>query len=206
MGFVKRAHICISQLFYYHNSILTHLHRTEPCVQDMNVCVHNTETFAQSQIGLLSTTHLCSERRSLCLARRHPRPAHRFQPTAVHVSGDCLHHPSYTCIVIALPGKSTTIWDMVTCIPISNCCQCLQAYAIPAYQFDIKLCKTNRPPHSAVRAPGKFESPLIMEHIIEHVAACLNLDPVTVRELNFLKAPPSGACCSEGKKRSPHSA
>ncbi|KAL0029788.1 hypothetical protein WJX77_000034 [Trebouxia sp. C0004] len=67
-----------------------------------------------------------------------------------------------------------------------------QAYAIPAYQFDIKLCKTNRPPHSAVRAPGKFESPLIMEHIIEHVAARLNLDPVTVRELNFLKAPPTG--------------
>ncbi|KAA6423444.1 MAG: Aldehyde oxidase, partial [Trebouxia sp. A1-2] len=67
-----------------------------------------------------------------------------------------------------------------------------QAYAIPAYQFDIKLCKTNRPPHSAVRAPGKFESPLIMEHIIEHVAARLNLDPVAVRELNFLKPPPSG--------------
>ena len=33
-----------------------------------------------------------------------------------------------------------------------------------------------------------------MEHIIEHVAARLNLDPVKVRELNFLKAPPSGAC------------
>ena len=77
---------------------------------------------------------------------------------------------------------------------VFNSCQCLQAYAISAYQFDIKLCKTNRPPHSAVRAPGKFESPLIMEHIIEHVAARLNLDPVKVRELNFLKAPPSGAC------------
>lgn len=43
-----------------------------------------------------------------------------------------------------------------------------------------------------MRAPGKFESPLIMEHIMEHVAARLNLDPVTVRELNFLKPPPSG--------------
>ncbi len=69
---------------------------------------------------------------------------------------------------------------------------CMQAYAIPAYQFDIKLCKTNRPPHSAVRAPGKFESPLIMEHIIEHVAARLDMDPVKVRELNFLKTPAPG--------------
>lgn len=68
----------------------------------------------------------------------------------------------------------------------------MQAYAIPAFQFQIKLCKTNRPPHSAVRAPGKFESPIIMEHIIEHVAARLNLEPAAVRELNFQKAPPAG--------------
>ena len=75
-----------------------------------------------------------------------------------------------------------------------KCAQLLgmQAYAIPAYQFDIKLCKTNRPPHSAVRAPGKFESPIIMEHVIEHVAARLDMDPVAVREINFLKAPPPG--------------
>jgi len=39
-----------------------------------------------------------------------------------------------------------------------------------------------------------------MEHIIEHVAARLNLDPVAVRELNFLKAPPSGACCRKKRK------
>lgn len=59
-------------------------------------------------------------------------------------------------------------------------------------QFNIKLCKTNRPPHSAVRAPGKFESPIIMEHIIEHVAARLNLESATVRERNFLPTPPPG--------------
>ena len=68
----------------------------------------------------------------------------------------------------------------------------VQAYAIPAFKFQIKLCKTNRPPHSAVRAPGKFESPIIMEHIIEHVAARLNLEAAAVRELNFLRAPPAG--------------
>lgn len=88
------------------------------------------------------------------------------------------------------------VWTELLCILQRHIV--VQAYAIPAYQFDIKLCKTNRPPHSAVRAPGKFESPLIMEHIIEHVAARLDLDPVQVRELNFLKAPPPGeplSCC-----------
>ena len=71
-----------------------------------------------------------------------------------------------------------------------------QAYAIPALEFDIKLCKTNRPPHCAVRAPGKFESPIIMEHIVEHVAARLGIDPVQVREVNFLKAPKPGTVLS----------
>lgn len=68
----------------------------------------------------------------------------------------------------------------------------MQAYAIPALKFDIKLCKTNRPPHSAVRAPGKFESPIIMEHMIEHVAARLGLEPAAVRERNFIKPPSEG--------------
>ena len=70
----------------------------------------------------------------------------------------------------------------------------MQAYAIPSFQFDIKLYRTNRPPHSAVRAPGKFQSPLIMEHIIEHVAARLDMDPVRVREINFMEAPEPGKC------------
>lgn len=74
----------------------------------------------------------------------------------------------------------------------------VQAYAIPSFQFDIKLYRTNRPPHSAVRAPGKFQAPLIMEHIIEHVAARLNTDPVIVRETNFIKAPAPGTYCDLG--------
>ena len=76
------------------------------------------------------------------------------------------------------------------CLKAAGCW--LQAYAIPSFQFDIKLYRTNRPPHSAVRAPGKFQSPLIMEHIIEHVAARLDMDPVRVREMNFMKAPAPG--------------
>lgn len=74
----------------------------------------------------------------------------------------------------------------------------VQAYAIPSFQFDIKLYRSNRPPHSAVRAPGKFQAPLIMEHIIEHVAARLDMDPVTVRETNFIKAPAPGTYCDLG--------
>ena len=78
------------------------------------------------------------------------------------------------------------------CQVLESCWLLLQAYAIPSFQFDIKLYRTNRPPHSAVRAPGKFQSPLIMEHIIEHVAARLDMDPVRVRETNFMKAPAPG--------------
>lgn len=78
------------------------------------------------------------------------------------------------------------------CHAPESCWLLLQAYAISSFEFDIKLYRSNRPPHSAVRAPGKFQSPLIMEHIIEHVAARLDMDPVRVREINFMKAPVPG--------------
>ena len=159
---------------------------------------------------VVDNSPICKRSKGLCVVHADIHVLHTaFSPLLYSMSGDCLHEPNHVCIVIIPLGKSSTIQDMVTysqsAVHSADCsqktCQCLQAYAIPAYQFDIKLCKTNRPPHSAVRAPGKFESPLIMEHIIEHVAARLNLDPVAVRELNFLKAPPSGACFRKEKKR-----
>ena len=55
------------------------------------------------------------------------------------------------------------------------------------------MCKTNRPPHTTVRAPGEFEASLMMEHVLEHVAAHLGLDPALVKERNFMGSP-AGEC------------
>ena len=64
---------------------------------------------------------------------------------------------------------------------------CAQAYAFPKFHFDLHLCKSNRPPHTAVRGPGEIQATMLAEHLIEHVAARLQMDPMLVRERNFIK-------------------
>ena len=64
---------------------------------------------------------------------------------------------------------------------------CVQAYAFPKFHFDLHLCKSNRPPHTAVRGPGEIQATMLAEHLIEHVAARLHMDPMLVRERNFIK-------------------
>ena len=62
----------------------------------------------------------------------------------------------------------------------------LQAYAFPKFHFDLHLCRSNRPPHTAVRGPGEIQATVLAEHLIEHVAARLRMDPMAVREHNFI--------------------
>lgn len=66
---------------------------------------------------------------------------------------------------------------------------CGQAYDIPAFHFDLHLCRTNRPPHTAVRGPGEIQAAMLAEHLLEHVAARLGADPAIIRERNFLRVP-----------------
>lgn len=51
---------------------------------------------------------------------------------------------------------------------------------------DLKLCRCNIAPKTIVRGPGFLNAALVAEHVLEHVAQHLNLDPVLVRETNFL--------------------
>merc|ERR1712136_559807 len=50
---------------------------------------------------------------------------------------------------------------------------------------DVKSCKTDKPGNTAVRGPGEPEASLIMETILEHVAADLGKDSQEVREANI---------------------
>ena len=61
-----------------------------------------------------------------------------------------------------------------------------QAYAFPKFHFDLHACRSNRPPHTAVRGPGEIQATVLAEHLIEHVAARLRMDPMLVRERNFI--------------------
>ncbi|XP_022731916.1 abscisic-aldehyde oxidase-like isoform X4 [Durio zibethinus] len=63
----------------------------------------------------------------------------------------------------------------------------LKKYNWGALAFDIKVCKTNRPSRSAMRAPGEVQASFISEAIIEHVASALALEVDSVRSINLHK-------------------
>eukprot|EP01038_Epipyxis_sp_PR26KG_P004721 gene4721-6626_t len=60
-------------------------------------------------------------------------------------------------------------------------------YFIPNYIAKAKLCYTNTPSRTYMRAPGVVQSCFATEVVIERVAAALNLPTVTVQQLNFIK-------------------
>ncbi|MBA0622635.1 hypothetical protein Godav_008161 [Gossypium davidsonii] len=63
----------------------------------------------------------------------------------------------------------------------------LKKYDWGALAFDIKVCKTNLPSRSAMRAPGEVQASFIAEAIIEHVASSLALEVDSVRSINLHK-------------------
>lgn len=62
-------------------------------------------------------------------------------------------------------------------------------YAIPNMRANIKTCRGNLPPFTSMRAPGKPQLTLLMEQVLDSVAAACGLDPTLVRELNLAKLP-----------------
>lgn len=61
----------------------------------------------------------------------------------------------------------------------------LKKYDWGALSFDIKVCKTNHPSRSAMRAPGEVQGSFIAEAVIEHVASVLSMDVDSVRNKNL---------------------
>ncbi|XP_022995321.1 indole-3-acetaldehyde oxidase-like isoform X1 [Cucurbita maxima] len=61
----------------------------------------------------------------------------------------------------------------------------LKKYDWGALSFDIKVCKTNYPSRSMMRAPGDVQGSFIAEAIIEHVASTLCMDVDTIRKVNL---------------------
>ncbi|CAL5190352.1 unnamed protein product [Lathyrus oleraceus] len=66
-----------------------------------------------------------------------------------------------------------------------NIARTLKKYDWGALSFDIKLCKTNHPSRSAMRAPGDLQGSFIAEGIIEKVAATLSMEVDSVRSINL---------------------
>ncbi|KAJ0260205.1 Abscisic-aldehyde oxidase [Hirschfeldia incana] len=61
----------------------------------------------------------------------------------------------------------------------------LRKYDWGALSFDVKVCKTNLPSRTAMRAPGEVQGSYIAEAIIESVASSLQMEADEVRKINL---------------------
>ncbi|KAJ4724641.1 putative Aldehyde oxidase [Melia azedarach] len=66
-----------------------------------------------------------------------------------------------------------------------NILSALKKYDWGALDSDVKVCKTNLPSRTAVRAPGEVQGSFIAEAIIEHVASTLSMEVDSVRSINL---------------------
>ncbi|CAA7015316.1 unnamed protein product [Microthlaspi erraticum] len=74
--------------------------------------------------------------------------------------------------------------DVSLMLPM-NIINALKKYDWGALSFDIKVCKTNLPSRTSLRAPGEVQGSYIAESIIEKVASSLNMDVDVVRRINL---------------------
>ena len=51
------------------------------------------------------------------------------------------------------------------------------AYNIPNFDIEGRICRTNLPSNTAFRGFGSPQGMFIMEQIIDHVASALNMEP-----------------------------
>ena len=59
-------------------------------------------------------------------------------------------------------------------------------YHIPALKFTPYGVKTHTQAHTSMRAPGKCNGHAMLEHMLEHAAAVLNISPLELRLNNLM--------------------
>lgn len=89
-----------------------------------------------------------------------------------------------TALQLDILINAGTSADISPIMPRNVVCA-LKKYDWGALSFDIKVCKTNTPSRSAMRAPGEVQGSFIAEAVIEHVASTLSMEVDSVRSINL---------------------
>ncbi|KAG0478776.1 hypothetical protein HPP92_013495 [Vanilla planifolia] len=107
----------------------------------------------------------------------------QFPEDTAIVIAKCLGIPVLNVLVITrrvgggFGGKATKA--------IPTVLEALRKYDWGALSFDVKLCKTNLPSKSVMRAPGNVQGSFIVEAVIEHVAFSLCVSANLIRQKNL---------------------
>lgn len=107
--------------------------------------------------------------------------------------------------VLALDARAVLLGgaqkDISAFIPLLMLTTIDQNFHLPASRLSAKLARTNLPPRTIMRAPGTLQATLLIEHVMDAVAAATGRDPVEVRELNLLRAKEDEGSAAAGPRR-----
>lgn len=73
-------------------------------------------------------------------------------------------------------------------VPYNSASSLAGAYVLPAYQLDVHVVRTNKPPVIPVRGAGYQQGTFVMERMLDWIAGELGLDRTEIRRRNLIPA------------------
>jgi carbon-monoxide dehydrogenase large subunit len=73
-------------------------------------------------------------------------------------------------------------------VPYNSASSLAGAYVLPAYQLDVHVIRTNKPPVIPVRGAGYQQGTFVMERLLDWIAGELDIDRIEIRRRNLIPA------------------
>lgn len=73
-------------------------------------------------------------------------------------------------------------------VPYNSASSLIGAYVLPAYQLDVHVVRTNKPPVIPVRGAGYQQGTFVMERLLDGVADLLKIERAEIRRRNLIPA------------------
>ncbi len=98
----------------------------------------------------------------------------------------CTHDGTFTGLRVRLVGDAGGYPTIGAFLPGGTRRMAQGTYRIPAIQFDVMVAVTNTTPMGAYRGAGRPEATALLERLVDQAAHELGIDPIELRERNFL--------------------
>jgi carbon-monoxide dehydrogenase large subunit len=98
----------------------------------------------------------------------------------------CKADGTFTGLRVRLVGDAGAYPGIGAFLPAGTKRMSHGTYKFPAIQFEVAVAVTNTTPMGAYRGAGRPEATALLERLVDHAALELGIDPIELREKNFL--------------------
>jgi carbon-monoxide dehydrogenase large subunit len=98
----------------------------------------------------------------------------------------CRADGTFTGLRVRLVGDAGAYPGIGVFLPAGTKRMSHGTYKFPAIQFEVAVAVTNTTPMGAYRGAGRPEATALLERLVDHAAHELGIDPIELRERNFL--------------------